>query len=561
MSGLRVWQFEAPATFRAIRDDAFLTHVAARTDCDTFILYWAGHGVSTRRKGRVLFFADSSERAQDCLSLDNVLDFLDVATHQFDRQFGFVDACALPWDERALLPQKLLQTDNTDYVRASLDRQFYFAAGIGKEAFYPDPHAPGLFTQILVAALDRSSADANTLSTELSKSFALDKKGRAAYLKILIGSERNWSHYGDSDRTETHAVFLDGYRLEAEALKLSEGIVAEDQRWFAVASRLYPLLNRTDPSRTGVIRSMAGLSDRSKAALYLTALLLRVGAIAQAGETRASILTSGFSRQLVDAEALITRVFDFAQPCYSMILDLGEDGNCVARAVWFYSMSGLTGERITPLSHAETVEATLDGAITDHLLRNNISADILIELVAPLQTLIDPPDSARRIEDVYSLVYRWRDRTEGSGEWRRLLPFIRDCGRSIKARTAAGRIIAEWFNADQQTEEIRARLRADALSPLDFPAFRTGGLPKADQRERIRQLLRSGAPFAALTRCSIGELNPVDESELVRCTNGAKKIADVPCLIQRYTKKGCPLFSHVSVLWDDFDRNPFIKYE
>jgi hypothetical protein len=113
-----------------------------------------------------------------------------------------------------------------------------------------------------------------------------------------------------------------------------------------------------------------------------------------------------------------------------------------------------------------------------------------------------------------------------------------------------------WFDPTVTHGELTRRLGADAKSPLDFPVFRVGSLAAAEQEERLRYLLLSGVPFAAITRASICQLCAVNEQALIDCVAGQTDFHRPPAHIRGHIEDD--LFRRLTILWDDFDNNPFL---
>ena len=160
-----------------------------------------------------------------------------------------------------------------------------------------------------------------------------------------------------------------------------------------------------------------------------------------------------------------------------------------------------------------------------------------------------------------AVVFRWRERTEGSGQLKPLLPRIRNYARIVKGRTAAEAAVTEWLPATETIENIRQRLQANAAAPLDLPAFRTGCGTAREQQQHLQRILHSGVPFAIFTRCSLTSLAAPDESELPVCVANTPRFSDLPARIRAAAAARDCLLRHVLVFWDDFDRNPLLKYQ
>jgi len=545
---------------RAIRE--VFQQVAKDSQRDTLFLYWAGHGSSMLAKGRILFYEDATQENQDYLPLDNVINHLVYGKRNFARQFAFIDACASrTWEPEHLRESKIFPDAGECVVTEGIDRQFYFAAGVGQEAAFPKAGEPGVFTLLALKTLG-SRFDPVKLRQKLKMTFADAGYTSLAMLECRIDNESNWSRLAGVQLDTARKT----YELEREALEIARIVAMPDAHWNAAARLLYIQLKPTDTTKEQVIHTLSKAGK--KAPLYLAALLLRLHSLVGEENTRKSIyerlLSSSFGVHLHEAEQLVYRIFEFADPCYSIVTEPTDEGNLVVKSVWFFTKKGSYGSRVTTESYSGTLENSFD-LITNHMSSHGgliQSTKILIELIGPLDMIIAPPGCVGKIEKDFPIVFRWRDRTEHRGDLAQVWNFLREYAQTIRARTATDGVIAAWLNADYPAEDIRSHLEAEAETPLDFLAFRSGGLSESEQKEKWEQLLRSGVPFAAFLRTSAGVHKRKSEGELKDSIEGAKAFADIPRLIRRAAmrRRNC-LLAHLGLIWDEYDRDPFQVYQ
>ncbi len=488
-------------------------------DFNTVIVYWAGHGFETGRNQRGLFVKDTAWSIVKAIDVDTIVAYLSNETPQFKRQFLWVDACA------TRLPSPRVRWESVPIAEQTMwggaECRFVFAAPTGRETLYPVDGKPSVFTERVLELLDTPGLGIDGVLAALQKDYP-----------IAVRDHR--SKYWSENEARTHA-----WELEAEACRIREDVDLEDAKWRAVAKRLEGSIDMPNATFREIVAKIAGM-EPSLAGRLCAALLLRGGEIAER-DVSEEIRASALLRQSYDAAAeMVAALKAFENPSYLIWTDYLANGDLGAKSAWFFP-----GDEDTPASAVEkwdqaTTFRNAVIAVADHMSANDVSAESVIHVAAPLQFLLTPSMDMLKTEADYPLVYRERTRAVWNGEFRTKQPKFRDRLRDVKRRAALQSRWLQWFDPAD----------CDLCRTVEFPAVRTGSC--ADAEEQVSKLLASLTPFAAITRLSIRELSHADEGELALAIQGEAQFAKIPQRIfSGRSGRNYPLLPHITLIWED----------
>lgn len=206
------------ATSSAILAELFdnLTTVQA----ELLVVYWSGHGVSTRLHGRRLFFSDASANHPANIDVAALLEAL--KSDRFPRlrkQVIFVDACAnfLGFEEGAL------PTGQVAYGKPVPTQQFVlYSAGRGDKAVNLPDECTGLFTRELMATLRQHPGwppDLQAVARDLGHRFQeLRRLGDAQQTPAFESTDWSGSVTRLGGGSGSAQISLDPLREEADKL-------------------------------------------------------------------------------------------------------------------------------------------------------------------------------------------------------------------------------------------------------------------------------------------------------------------------------------------------------
>lgn len=500
----------------AIRDT--LLALKARQDCNTIVVYWAGHGFETGRRERGLFVADTTSFAPRSWNVDTMCAYLSSEAPQFKTQIAIIDACATRASSSSPLWQPINMAEQS--VFGGAEYRWVFAAPSGRETLYPNEGRASVFTEHLLELLEMPGTDFSALVTELRKNF-----------DIAVRDEK--SKYWSESVARTEA-----WALEDEACRIQEGIGLEPAKWQALAKRVEGSIDMPNASFREIVAKIAGM-ERSLAGQLCAALLLR-GAEMAGRDVSGAIRGSALLAPSFDAAAeMVAKLKAFDNPSYLIWTDYLASGALGATGAWFFA--GAEDRPAEVVRKWETA-APFDDAIievTDHMSKNDISSESVIHVVAPLKCLLAPQSDMLKTERDYPLVFRERTRTDWMDEFRTKRPKFRDCLRDVKSRAALN-FRLQWFDAGD----------CRSWRSVELPAIRTGSC--ADAAAHVNKLLESLAPFAAITRLSIQDSGGAREEELELAIEGETQFANIPRRIYSSRNgKSFLILPHITLIWDD----------
>jgi len=493
-----------------------LRKLSGQKECDSLVLYWAGHGCETENDERCVFLADATAEIPKVFDIDAILAYIKHEAPHFTMQLGIIDSCATGW-RRAKLTVEPIPT-NKQLPQSPGNCHFVLAAAGGLESSYPDETKPSLFSRRVLELLDQSGMTVEGLIRELQRDYPVfTRDGRSKYWS---GSPAQW----------------DARTLEREVLRIGRTLNLEDKRWRAEARRLDSALDMPEADFRKIVERVAGW-ERALAGKICAALLLR-GAAAANGDVRDAIQESAQLEPSYKAAVdMVDNLRAFENPSY--LIKTGYlDKNLGATGVWFLSgAENCEPQRLKEWEQAAPLDDAI-GAVAEHMVVNEIDSKSAIHVIAPLAVLLEPAKDVLAIERDYLLVFREQKRAAWAGEFRNVRPKFRDQLMKVKGRAALG-FKLEWFEA---TDE-------DKWSSVEFPALRTGNLAQAEAG--VERLLGTLAPFAAITRRSIQSLAAANEGELAEAIGKEKQFAKIPVRIYESRHKAGSILPHLTIIWDD----------
>lgn len=485
--------------------------------CHTVLVYWAGHGFETEWNRRGLFVSDTSALLTKAFAIDDIIAFLRSEAPQFRTQIGIIDACATGRRSAQETWESIQMT--AQLPRGGLDFRFAFSAPTGRETLYPREGEASVFTERLLDLLKLPAIGVDALLAELGKEYPI---------AVRDGGSAYWSE----SRART-----DAWAIEAETRRIAGNLNLEDAKWRALAKRLEKSVDLPNATFAEIVEKIAGL-ERKLAGKLCAALLLRGGEIAKL-DLRTEIQQSSRLAPSYDAAVeLLSKFKAFENPSYLIWTDYLPNGALGAKSAWFFAgTEDCSAEEVRKWEHAAAFDDAID-EVTDHMLKNDVSAETPIHVVAPLRFLLAPQSDILQAERDFALVYRERTRADWMNEFRRKRPIFRDRLRDVKRRAAEG-FTLRWF----------AHIDSEQLKNIELPAVETGSA--ADASDQLSKLIAELVPFAAITRYSIQQAGAVAQDGLETAIAGAE-FAKIP--VRVYSSRSgnaYPILAHITLIWDD----------
>lgn len=333
------------------------------------------------------------------------------------------------------------------------------------------------------------------------------------------------------------------HALEKEILEnLAIPLGLSDKQWSNEARRLDPSLGDYATLQQ-IVEHLTRRDDAELAGATLAVLLIRAArAAGQESEIRDKLRTSSLSGRYDAAYELVSKLNLFELPCIVLVTkEIGRNKLGVIRA-FLYDAPGQTKSIYSSPSPGSYLE------IGDALERATDDCDDpnpVVHVVAPLRAILSPPAEVLQIAARFPVVFRLRDRVEGTNAFQTFGNLLAARTESAKAHAAGHPLQVAWFEATENLPQSRLH----AADHTVFPAVHTG--TATDSEKHLSRLLLSLIPFAAFTRPSIRELAAPNHQRLPEVLPPHTPFAKIPTIVASSCGDETCILSHLSIVWDD----------